>query len=141
MSTDKDRPSDENRDEVETDEPTAGPVVRTPRDEESKEPTETSEDGIRDLLRGAFGEETSDVPDVLRGVQRKIRQRSRGKFYADGWSTTKQPPITTYLITSLVMLAIILFVWAVLSPLSGDPAPVDPPAPVNVVPGPSHRMP
>ena len=100
---------------------------------------EMSEDGIRDLLRGALGKAEPEIPDVLSGVQRKLRQRSRGKFYADGWSTAKQPPINTYLITSLVMLAILFFVWAVLSPLSGEPASVEPPAPVNVIPGERHR--
>ena len=71
---------------------------------------------------------------VLRGVQSKIRQRSRGKYFADGWSTTRQPPVATFLVTSLVMLAVMLFVYLVLSPLSGDAARVEPPAPVNVVP-------
>ena len=28
-----------------------------------------------------------DAPDLLGGVQRRIRKRSRGKFFADGWST------------------------------------------------------
>ena len=103
--------------------------------------SETSEDGIRDLLRGALGRSEPEIPDVLRGVQRKIRQRSGGKFYADGWSTARQPPISTYLITSLVMLAILLAIWAVFSPLSGEPAPVGPPAPVNVIPGAQYRTP
>jgi hypothetical protein len=103
--------------------------------------SETSEEGIRDLLRGALGRSEPEIPDVLRGVQRKIRQRSGGKFYADGWSTARQPPISTYLITSLVMLAILFAIWAVFSPLSGEPAPVGPPAPVNVIPGTQYRTP
>ncbi len=136
--------SDTNPDDSSPDAAAAGSETRTPDEDDvaaeaAQGSVETSEDGIRDLLRGALGKDEPDIPDVLSGVQRKLRQRSRGKFYADGWSTAKQPPISTYLITSLVMLAILFFVWAVLSPLSGEPASVDPPAPINVVPGTQHR--
>ena len=89
---------------------------------------------IRDLLRGTLPAEDAVPADMLRGVQRKLRQRSRGKFYGDGWSTSKQPPVGTYLVTSLVMLAVLFLVWAVLSPLSGEPAQVEPPQPVNIIP-------
>jgi len=91
-------------------------------------------DSLRDLLRGAAEQDNPPMPDVLRGVQRKIRVRSRGKYFADVWSTSRQPPISTYLVTSLVMLAIAAFVYVVLSPLSGEPVKVAPPAPINVVP-------
>jgi hypothetical protein len=68
-------------------------------------------------------------------VQRKIRERSRGKFYADGWSTAKHPPLNTYLITSLMMLAILGISYALLSPLVGSPQPVkNEPAPIRVMP-------
>jgi hypothetical protein len=90
---------------------------------------------VRELLRGAAGREPPTV-DVLAGVQRKIRVRSRGKYYGDGWSTTRQPPIETFLVTSLVMLAIALAVYVALSPLSGEPVKVVPPAPINVLPPP-----
>ena len=76
---------------------------------------------IRELLRGAMGQDEPAVPDMLRGVQRKIRARSGGKFFADGWSTTRQPPISTFLVTSLFMLAILVLVYLVLSPLAGAP--------------------
>jgi hypothetical protein len=123
MSTDEDRPTNEPGEDI---------------DDASMQ---SSEDSIRDLLRDALGKDEPEIPDVLRGVQRKIRKRSRGKFYGDRWSVEKQPPINTYLITTLVMLAISFFVWAVLSPLSGEPATVEPPAPVNVVPGNQYRTP
>ena len=95
--------------------------------------------GLRDLVRGALTKTEPTTPDVLEGVQRKIRQRSRGRFYADRWSTAREPPIATYLVTSLVMLAILLATWAVLSPLRGEAAAVEEPAPVNVVPSPVQR--
>jgi hypothetical protein len=96
--------------------------------------SEHARGSIRELLRGAATKDRPPDVDVLHGVQQKIRQRSRGKYFADGWSTTRQPPVSTYLVTSLVMLAIIVFVYLVLSSLSGQPAAVEPPAPVNVVP-------
>jgi hypothetical protein len=75
--------------------------------------------------------------DVLGGFQKKIRQRSAGKFYADGWSTSREPPIMTYLITSFIMLAIIGAAYLVLYPLSGAADAVDmTPAPVQVLPAP-----
>jgi hypothetical protein len=93
------------------------------------------EESLRSMLRGALREE-GPAPDVLAGVQKKIRERSGGKFYADGWSTAKHPPLNTYLITSLLMLAILGISYALLSPLVGSPEPVrNQPAPVQVIPG------
>ena len=74
---------------------------------------------VRDLLRGALRPPPGSVaPELLGGVQRKLRQRSRGKFYGDGWSTAKSPR-STYLITSLLMLALIGLVYFVLVPWGG----------------------
>ncbi|MBN2196621.1 MAG: hypothetical protein JW751_27665 [Polyangiaceae bacterium] len=89
---------------------------------------------LRHLLRGALLREEPEPPDVLRGVQRKIRTRSGGKFFSDGWSTERQPPTQTYLVTTLVMLAVIIAIWVVLYPISGSPKIVEPPPPINVLP-------
>jgi hypothetical protein len=95
---------------------------------------EAQAESVRNLLRGTLDRAERDAPDVLRGVQRKIRQRSRGKFYADGWSTAKNPPIATYLLTSLAMLVILGLVYSLFISLAGDPAPVhNEPAPVHIV--------
>lgn len=97
------------------------------------EADETEELGaeLRSALKGAAREE---APDVLGGFQRKLRERSRGKFYADGWSTSRHPPINTYLITSLIMLAVLGIVYALLAPLSGEPVPVEnTPQPIQVI--------
>jgi hypothetical protein len=75
-------------------------------------------------IRGLVREALSDRPppaDVLSGVQQKIRQRSRGKFYRDGWSTGPHPPLTTYLITALLMLAVSIGAYAALRPLPVTP--------------------
>jgi hypothetical protein len=105
------------------DEPEATPVPREP------------EDPLRSMLRGALREE-GPAPDVLAGVQKKLRERSKGKFYADGWSTAKHPPLNTYLITSLLMLAVLGISYALLSPMVGSPEPVrNQPVPVQLIPG------
>lgn len=74
---------------------------------------------MRDLLKSALAPPKGSVaPSILPGVQKKLRRRSRGKFYGDGWSTA-QAPRQTYLVTSLVMLALIAFVFLVLIPWGG----------------------
>ncbi|HEV8247386.1 MAG TPA: hypothetical protein VGP93_16520 [Polyangiaceae bacterium] len=93
----------------------------------------SADDVFRDALRGALSDE-GPSPDVLRGFQQKLRERSGGKFYADGWSTARHAPTNTYLITALLMLAAIGLIYALMRPLSGDPERVENiSAPVNVV--------
>ncbi len=97
----------------------------------------TEEARLRKLLRGALDTGTDESPDVLPGVQRKLRLRSGGKFYADGWTTTRYAPISTYFVTSLMMLTFVVFTYFVIHPLAGPPSMVQSvPVPVQVVP---HR--
>jgi hypothetical protein len=78
---------------------------------------------VRELLRSALAPPPGSVaPSLLHGVQRKLRKRSRGKFYGDGWSTAKSPR-STYLVTSILMLALIAFVFFVLIPWGGGALP------------------
>lgn len=89
---------------------------------------------LRSALKARPAEQEAPL-DVLGGFQRKLRERSRGKFYGEGWSTSRHPPINTYLITSLLMLAVLGVIYALLAPLSGEPVPVDnTPQPIRVVP-------
>lgn len=91
------------------------------KDAKTTQSAESSEgllddDEIRALLRSAMTVPANQPPpDVLKGVQRKIRQRSRGKFYADGWSTV-QSPKSTYFVTALVMLAVLFALYFALVP-------------------------
>ncbi len=73
------------------------------------------EDEVRSLLRQAMHVDRRKPVSVLPGVQRKIRQRSRGKFYADGWSTGRSPS-STYIVTSLVMLVVLAVIYLALVP-------------------------
>jgi hypothetical protein len=78
---------------------------------------------VRELLRSALAPPKGAVaPELLRGVQRKIRTRSRGKFYGDGWSTARSPR-STYLVTSLLMLILIALVYFILVPWGGGALP------------------
>lgn len=98
-----------------------------------------SEQRIKDLLRGVANDELAKgavqpSSDLLAGVQQKLRVRSGGKFYEEGWSTARHGPIATYFITSLIMLAILALAYFVLQPLAGRPETVrSQPAPVEVV--------
>jgi hypothetical protein len=78
---------------------------------------------MKDLLKSALAPPPGSVaPELLGGVQKKLRRRSRGKFYGDGWSTARSPR-STYLFTSILMLALILFVFLVLIPWGGGALP------------------
>jgi hypothetical protein len=112
------------------------PAAAPPDGEVPADLDEAEAADIRALLRGAVSEREPPTVDVLHGVQRRIRQRTRGKYFDDGWSTTREPPISTYLVTSLVMLGIVVFLYFMLSPLTDEAATVQPPAPVHVLPSP-----
>ncbi len=103
-------------------------------DEEPKVPEPEDDGELRSLLRGAFdAEDEAPKSDVLRGVQQRIRKRSRNKFYADGWSTAKHPPVYTYLVTSAIMLAIAVVVYIVLWPVVEPKDVENEPVPVHIV--------
>jgi hypothetical protein len=95
--------------------------ARAVLDEEGAETLD--EVDVRELLRSALAPPKGAVaPELLQGVQRRIRTRSRGKFYGDGWSTAKSPR-STYLVTSLLMLVLVGFVFFVLVPWGGGALP------------------
>ena len=54
--------------------------------------------------------------ELLASVQRKLRKRSKGKFYGDGWSTTQSR--LNYALIALVMLVTIVAVYLALGPTS-----------------------
>lgn len=78
---------------------------------------------MRDMLRKALRPPPGSVaPELLEGVQKKLRTRSRGKFYGDGWSTARSPR-STYLVTSVLMLVLIGFVFLILLPWGSGALP------------------
>jgi hypothetical protein len=100
-------------------------------EEEKKNGAATKEDGdvpldeveMRDMLRKALRPPPGAVaPELLEGVQKKLRTRSKGKFYGDGWSTARSPR-STYLVTSVLMLVLIGFVFLILLPWGSGALP------------------
>jgi hypothetical protein len=83
--------------------------------DEKAAPPRVDEQRIRSILRSARFSNRTPSPDLLSGVQRRIRERSRGKFYGDGWSRSRAPT-STYVVTSLLMLVILVLVYFVLIP-------------------------
>lgn len=77
--------------------------------------THLGDDEVRALLRNAMRVDISKPTNVLPGVQKKIRIRSRGKFYADGWSVGRSPR-STYFVTSVIMLVVAVLMYFALIP-------------------------
>jgi hypothetical protein len=69
------------------------------------------------LLKRSLSTDTlaKDAPDLLPGVQRRIRKRSRGKFFGDGWSTTQAR--TSYVLVGLVTLLLVALAYYALGPM------------------------
>jgi hypothetical protein len=69
---------------------------------------------LRALLKRSLGADApgTRAPDLLPGIQKRIRRRSKGKFFADGWSTTQTRmsylliAVCTLLLVGLVLLAL-----------------------------------
>jgi hypothetical protein len=72
---------------------------------------------VRDLLKRALSNESlgQGAPDLLAGVQRRIRRRSRGKFFGDGWSTGQAR--IGYVLVALVTLLLVLVAYYALGPM------------------------
>jgi hypothetical protein len=102
------------------------------REDESAERTteeiDDDADPMRALLKRSLGGGGGDADakakadlapappkDLLRGVQKRIRTRSRGKFYGDGWSTSS--PRVSYMVVATGMLIILAIAYFALGPM------------------------
>jgi hypothetical protein len=83
--------------------------------DEADEASERSAQAVRALLKRSLSRDVENAPDLLAGVQRRIRTRSKGKFYADGWSTTQQR--MNYALIGLLTLLLVVLAYFVLSPI------------------------
>jgi hypothetical protein len=100
-------------------------MTETESKKEDEGDVELDEVDVRDLLRAALEPPPPKPKEdaiLLKGVQKRIRVRSKGKFYADGWSTSRSPR-STYLLTSIFMLLLIAFVFLGLIPWSNGALP------------------
>ena len=66
------------------------------------------------LAPGKAPEPAEEDKKLLEGVQRKLRKRSKGKFYGDGWSTSQSR--LNYALVAAVMLLTIVVVYLALGP-------------------------
>jgi hypothetical protein len=70
---------------------------------------------MRALLKRSLARDVENAPDLLAGVQRRIRTRSRGKFFADGWSTTQAR--ASYALIGMLTLLLVVLAYLVLGPI------------------------
>jgi hypothetical protein len=77
---------------------------------------DTGDVAVRALVKRALGAGGGALPtpDLLPGVQRRIRARSRGKFFSDGWSTTQAR--LTYVLAGLMTVALAVLAYLALAP-------------------------
>jgi len=85
--------------------------------EELPEMDEQEDDAMRSLLKRAMAPESTPAPEkpMLREVQRKLRVRSKGKFYGDGWSTAAVK--INYGLIAVVMLLVVALAYFALGPV------------------------
>ena len=81
------------------------------------DPEQQGSEALRALVRRALADDViaPETPDILRGVQRRIRKRSRGKFFADGWSTTQSR--MAYVLVALITLLLVGVAYFAISPI------------------------
>lgn len=88
--------------------------------ESAPDSTSLDDDEVRWLLRHAMRVDTAKPRNLLPAVQREIRLRSHGKFYADGWSVGRSPR-STYIVTSVIMVLVALLIFLALVPWQWAP--------------------
>lgn len=75
---------------------------------------------VRDLLRSALAVPAPEERKMTERIQKRIRDQSKGRFYADGWSTAYAPR-ATFLVTAALMLLVVVVLWVLLGPKSMQP--------------------
>ncbi len=90
-----------------------------------QDPPDSADDRLmKDLIKRSLGARDDDPlaptpghpegKSLLPAVQKKLRVRSKGKFYGDGWSTSQSK--ISYAVIALVMLLVIALCWFALGP-------------------------
>jgi hypothetical protein len=81
---------------------------------EERDPLDDDPEGqaVRALLKRSLARDAEDAPNLLPGVQRRLRKRSRGKFFADGWSTANTR--TSYILVGLSTLLLVALAYIAL---------------------------
>jgi len=98
--------------------------------DEGREPADSLEDdAMKKLLKRSLaagvddevapGKPSAEPASLLPAVQKKLRDRSKGKFYADGWSTTQSK--VNYVLVAVVMLLVIAICYVTLGSVNVVP--------------------
>jgi|CZKU01.1.fsa_nt_gi hypothetical protein len=98
-----------------SDQPDPIPEAEPAGAHESADDGETDASAMRALLKRSLARDGENAPDLLAGVQRRIRARSRGKFYNDGWSTIQAR--ANYALIGVVTLLLAVLAYYMLSPM------------------------
>ena len=85
---------------------------------------------LTQLLQKSLADAPDPGPSLLPGIQRRIRQQTRGRFYRDRWSEGKRP-IPLLLMAALLILMVILSILMVWQPLIVDSEPSALPSPAK----------
>ncbi len=82
------------------------------------ERNEEGDERLRALVKRALAADAvaKQPPNLLAGVQRRIRRRSRGKFFADGWSTSQAR--LGYVLIALATLLLVVATYFGLGPMA-----------------------
>jgi hypothetical protein len=81
-------------------------------DEREPSDDDPESQAVRALLKRSLARDGDDAPDLLPGIQRRLRKRSRGKFFADGWSTANTR--TTYVLMGLSTILLVALAYIAL---------------------------
>jgi hypothetical protein len=84
---------------------------------EPEQPDDDDRDSraMRELVKRSLSTEGESAPELVAGVQRRLRKRSRGKFFADGWSTTQSR--TSYVLVAVATLLLVTLAYYALGPM------------------------
>lgn len=84
-------------------------------DHNMREPMSSADDfAIKALLKRSVEARDPSSPDLLPRVQERIRKRSRGKFFADGWSTSASS--VSYVLIAVCTLVVLAIAYFALGP-------------------------
>ena len=75
------------------------------------------------LARTRPADEAPQAPDLLSGVQRRLRERSRGRFYADRFAERSGGGLVQPWTLALILLGVIVVLWLGLSLFEGAKLP------------------
>ncbi len=67
---------------------------------------------VRGTQRLSLEPEPSPKPDLLRGVQTKLRVRSRGRFYGDAFSTRTRAELVLPIALAIATILLFAIAWA-----------------------------